>query len=260
MPHPHITVVLAMSADGKIADIERSPARFGSAVDRCHLETQIAQADGILVGAGTLRAYGTSLKVSQPQLLQNRQRLGKPAQPVQIVCSGSGAIDPELRFFQQPIPRWLLTSAEGAAFWQGRPEFERVLLFYSEAPDQAIGDWTLGNRALGNRAAEQTQILWPQTLWPQTLAALAALGLERLVVTGGGELVASLLAAGVIDELWLTVCPLILGGAAPSPVAGAGFLEAAAPRLVLLSAEVVGAEVFLHYSRQQLQQPAGLLM
>jgi 5-amino-6-(5-phosphoribosylamino)uracil reductase len=234
MPHrPHMTVVLAMSVDGKIADIEHSPARFGSAVDKRHLETQIAQADGILFGAGTLRAYGTTLTVSQPQLLQKRRALRIPTQPVQIVCSGSGAIDPELRFFRQPVPRWLLTSAEGLAFWQGRPEFERVLLFYSEASDQARGN--------------QAVILTSD--WPQILQELVALGIGRLVVTGGGELVASLLAADVIDELWLTVCPLILGGAAPSLVAGSGFLESAAPRLVLLSAEVVGSEVFLHYRR-----------
>jgi 5-amino-6-(5-phosphoribosylamino)uracil reductase len=221
MPHrPHTTVVLAISADGKIADAQRSPARFGSAVDRQHLETQIAQADGILFGAGTLRAYGTTLTVSDPQLLAQRRAAGKPPQPVQIVCSGSGALDPELRFFQQSAPRWLLTSLSGRAFWQGRPEFERVLSFYSEAPNQAI---------------------------VELIAQLGELGLERLVVMGGGELVGSLLENDLIDELWLTVCPLILGGAAPSLAAGSGFLVAAAPWLVLISAEAIGSEVFLHY-------------
>ena len=241
MPHrPHMTVVLAMSADGKIADIQRSPARFGSTADRRHLETQVAQADGILFGAGTLRAYGTTVKVNDPQLLQRRQLLGKPLQPVQIVCSGSGAISPQLRFFQQPVPRWLLTTIEGSAFWQGRPEFERVLSFYSEAPNQAIGDRLVLSMDAPDSAPD----------WLQILQQFLQLGLERLVITGGGELVASLLAADVIDELWLTICPLILGGAAPSPVAGSGFLESAAPKLLLLSAEVVGSEVFLHYRRR----------
>ena len=53
---PHTTVVLAMSADGKIADVKRSPARFGSAADKAHLEKQVAQVDAVLFGAGTLRA------------------------------------------------------------------------------------------------------------------------------------------------------------------------------------------------------------
>ena len=34
---PHTTVVMAMSADGKIADVRRSPARFGSLADKAHL-------------------------------------------------------------------------------------------------------------------------------------------------------------------------------------------------------------------------------
>jgi 5-amino-6-(5-phosphoribosylamino)uracil reductase len=216
-----------MSADGKIADFNRSPARFGSSRDRSHLETLIAEADGVLFGAGTLRAYGTTLLIKSSSLLQKRQCQGKPAQPVHIVCSRSAALAPELKFFQQPVPRWLLTSSESQANWQERPEFAQVLSFYCEAS---------GSGKLS---------------WLNTLADLRDLGIERLAVTGGGELVASLFEANLVDELWLTICPLILGGAtAPTPVAGAGFVEKLAPRLTLVSAEVVDQEVFLHYCRQ----------
>ncbi len=217
----HGTVVLAMSADGKIADRERSPARFGSTADRLHLETQMAQADGVLFGAGTLRTYGTTLRITQPDLLEQRQQQGNPPQPVHIVCSSSGKLDPDYRFFQQAVPRWLLTSAEGAKGWSDRLEFERVLI--AIAP----------------------------TNWHQIFQQLAALGLQKIVVTGGGQLVASLLEAGVIDEIWLTVCPLILGGAqAPTPIDGYGFPAHLAPRLDLQSAQVLGSEVFLRYYLQ----------
>ncbi len=210
-----------MSADGKISDASRAAARFGSIHDRHHLERQIALVDAVLFGAGTLRAYGTSLRVSNTDLLQQRQQQGKPAQPVQIVCSRSGNIDPQLPFFQQPFPRWLLTTSVGAHQWQGRSEFGRIVIAATATSDID---------------------------WKQALGQLTTLGIQRLAVLGGGSLVGALFAQGLVDELWLTICPLILGGVdAPTPVEGEGFMELIAPRLELLEVQPLGQEVFLHY-------------
>lgn len=219
---PQTTVILAMSADGKIADAQRSPARFGSAADQQHLERQVAEADGVLLGAGTLRTYGTTIRVTNADLLQQRASLGKPSQPIQIICSGSANIDPNLRFFQQPVPRWLLTTPAGVQRWQSQPGFEKILVTDQDPMN-----------------------------WETALANLGSLGLQRVAVLGGGKLVASLLEAGLVDELWLTVCPLILGGSqAPTPVDGFGFAAQLAPRLQLLSVDCHAQEVFLHYRLQ----------
>ncbi|NET00079.1 MAG: RibD family protein [Sphaerospermopsis sp. SIO1G2] len=218
---PHTTVVLAMSADGKIADFQRSPARFGSTADKIHLETQIAAADAILFGAGTLRAYGTTLTISDPNLLQQRITKNKSPQPFHLVISGSGNINPDIKFFQQPIKRWLLTTETGAKFWQARSEFEQILVIE-----------TINGKI-------NTLAVWQH---------LESLQIQRLAVLGGGELVASLLEFNLIDELWLTVCPLILGGnTAPTPVSGLGFRSNLAPKLQLLEVNQVNQEIFLHY-------------
>lgn len=219
---PYTTVVLAMSADGKIADQTRSPARFSSPADQAHLEQQIALADAVLFGANTLRAYGTTLGVTNPKLLQTRQQQQLPPQPVQIVCSPSGNLNKQLRFFRQELPRWLLSTEVGAKPWTNH-DFEQILVV---------------NTTNG------------KIDWHDAFSQLTKLGIKRLSVLGGGELVASLLAADLINEIWLTVCPIILGGTtAPTPVAGAGFLANIAPRLELLSVEKVDQEVFLHYRR-----------
>ena len=240
---PHITVVLAMSADGKIADFRRSPARFGSKMDKAHLEKQIAASDAVLFGAGTLAAYGTTLNISDQTLVQLRAQGGKPPQPAHIVITHSANLNPEIKFFKQPVRRWLLTTTAGALSWKGRlqtlhstlgteareylPEFEQILVF--ETPTREIDI-------------------------PAALKHLATLHITRLVVLGGGELVASLLGLDLIDELWLTICPLILGGnTAPTPVEGKGFLSDLAPKLQLLEVHTVEQEVFLHY---RLQRPA----
>ncbi|TAF04997.1 MAG: RibD family protein [Nostocales cyanobacterium] len=222
---PHTTVVLAMSADGKIADLVRSPARFGSGADKAHLEKQIAASDAVVFGAGTLRTYGTTLTVSDPTLLQQRKRENKSPQPIHIVLSSSGNLNPDIKFFQQPVKRWLLTTTTGAIFWQERSEFERILVMET------------------SRGNIDTRAVWQH---------LVSLQIKDLAVLGGGEVVASLLASDLIDEFWLTICPLILGGtAAPTAVEGQGFVSDLAPRLQLLDVCTVEQEVFLHYRLQR---------
>ncbi|MBW4599799.1 MAG: RibD family protein [Calothrix sp. FI2-JRJ7] len=224
-PRPNVTVVLAMSADGKIADFQHSPARFGSKNDKAHLEKQIAIADAVLFGASTLRAYGTTLTVTDSNLLQHRENSGKDSQPLHIVITEKANMNPEIRFFKQLVRRWLLTTDEGATNWRHRSEFEQILVFKD------------------NLKSSQTNI--------NLVAALeyfATIGIEKLAVLGGSQLVASMLEQNLIDEFWLTVCPLLLGGTnAPSLVAGAGFIEKMAPRLELLEVKQVEQEVFLHY-------------
>jgi len=234
MNRPQTTLILAMSADGKIADVARSPARFSSTRDKAHLEEQIARADAVLFGAATLRAYGTTLPIANSQLLERRQREGKALQPAHIVCSASGNLNPQYPFFSQPVPRWLLTTAAGAKLWQDRwsDRFDRLFVapFASASP-------------------EDDGIAPPPSFnWTAVLMQLKQLGISQLAILGGGQLAAALFAEDLIDELWLTVCPLLLGGAtAPTPVEGLGFSAEQAKPLELLSVRAIAGEVFLHY-------------
>jgi 5-amino-6-(5-phosphoribosylamino)uracil reductase len=209
------TLVLAMTVDGKIADGNRSAAKFSSPQDFRHLEEQVAQADAVLIGAGTLRIHGTTMRVLDPKLIQARVQRGQTPQPIQIVCSRSGSLDPDLKFFRQPVPRWLLTTADT----KGK-EFDRVLQISN---GQDI-DW--------------------QRAWLE----LAGLGIDRLCILGGAEIATALWEQDLIDELQITVCPVIFGGAtAPTPCTGNGLVI---PRkLALISNKSIGQEIYLHYCR-----------
>ncbi|MEG4941969.1 dihydrofolate reductase family protein [Microcoleus sp. F4-D5] len=267
---PHATVILAISADGKIADAVRSPARFGSANDKAHLEHQVSASDAVLFGNGTLQAYGTTMRVISPELLKQRELQGKPPQPVQIVCSRSRKFDPNLRFFQQPVPRWLLTGQDSKEMPMPSPyptkdsKFDRTsgtILNNGQDAREARDELFCGTgispvrkRLIENGATSLfDRIIYAKTAggeidWIDAFQQLANFDIKRLAILGGGKLVASVVAAGLVDELWLTVCPLILGGAgAPTPVEGEGFLAHLAPKLELLAVKQVGQEVFLHY-------------
>lgn len=215
------TLVLAMTADGKIADGNRSAAKFSSAQDFRHLEEQVAQADAVLIGAGTLRIHGTTMRVLDPELIQARVERGQTPQPIQIVCSRSGDFNPDLKFFRQPVPRWLLTATCYTANMNSK-KFDRVL---SISNDQNI----------------DLQKAWLE---------LASLGIDRLCILGGSEIATALWEQDLIDELQLTICPVIFGGAtAPTPCMGNGL--AIPHQLELIGTRSIGQEVYLHYRRIQ---------
>jgi len=134
----------------------------------------MAWADGALVGGRTIREHGCTCLIRDADLLEQRQQQGRPPQPSALVVSRQRTWDPDLRLFQQPLQRWLLGTGDAAPVG-----FDRSL---------------------------------PLQNWPATLAALAAAGLERLLVLGGAELATQLLAEGLVDELQLTLVPQLLGG------------------------------------------------
>ncbi len=208
-------LVLAVSLDGRLAPAEGGAAQLGGKGDRRVLEEALTWADAVLLGAQTLRLHGSSCLIHAPDLLRQRIRLGLPPQPTAVVWSRSGQFPPQLPFFQQPLERWLLLSADTTP---STPlmGFGRLLLFDD---------------------------------WPAALVRLGALGVRRLVVLGGAQLAAALVAAQALDELQLTLCPTLLGGAH-------GWLPAAAvsdPTVhwALRRQETLqGGELLLLYERQ----------
>lgn len=257
-----------MSADGKISDAYRSAARFPSPADKAHLEAHIAKADATLFGATTLRAYGTTLPITNPALLDQRQQQNLPLQPAHIVCSATGKLDPTWQFFTQSVPRWLITTLEGLQTWsryktnlksfpvQTTPaESSPAQLSPAQLSPAEPSPADAKTKPFQHTFITESPFNWP-TLMKDLRTGTCSLSAEtsrppiqKLLVMGGGELVASLLAENLIDELYLTICPLLIGGqTAPTPVSGRGFTLPNTPQLKLQSTKTKGNEVFLHYT------------
>lgn len=225
MPRPFVTLILASSADGKIAPALRGAAHFSSSRDKVHLEEQVALADAVLMGASTVRDYSTAFLVKEERLLQARRERNQSTQPLTIVCSRSLNLDPKLPFFQQPLSRILLTG-------KSNPLAEKKFTGLAEI-------WRCSTEASGSTEVD----------FHQALTRLFDQGVRRLAALGGGEVAAQLFALGLIDEWWLTLCPLVLGGTtSPTSVEGIGFVVGRnAPQLELLSSQRAEDELYLHY-------------
>ena len=151
----------------------------------------------------------------------------------------------------------------------GSPEDRRRMAHLRDEADailvggQTFRTW--GMPLVGTAAGKQwINALWtrqgPPTLnrrWPhpqvelrvyeQSLEALLddleERGVQRLLVEGGGAIIGPLLALGRLDCLHLTLCPLLLGGPAPT-------LSQLPAALTLEAVERVGDELFLRYRPQ----------
>jgi 2,5-diamino-6-(ribosylamino)-4(3H)-pyrimidinone 5'-phosphate reductase len=82
---------------------------------------------------------------------------------------------------------------------------------------------------------------------------LGTLGIRTLMVEGGGTLIGSLFAEGLVDELFTCIGNMIIGGAdAPTPADGTGYIrETEFPSLVLRDMQRIDDGVLLHWSVQK---------
>ena len=182
--------------------------------------------DAIVFGANTLRAYGTSLTIKNPELLKQRQQKDKPPQPLHIVCSSQGNLNPDWRFFSQPLPRALLTTNTGKENWlkqiNSQPEtefFDRY--FFSTNPAN----------------------------WQDIFTKLQQLKYQKIAILGGAKLISSLLNVGLIDDIWLTICPLIMGKKSATSIVDYNLLEEIETpiELKLIEVKQINQEIFAHY-------------
>ena len=75
--------------------------------------------------------------------------------------------------------------------------------------------------------------------FPLSWTTLGTMGIQRVMVEGGGQLIAGLIRAGLVDEIYTFIGNLIIGGSdAPTLVDGEGFIkEEEFPRLTLIETQ-----------------------
>lgn len=211
---PFVYGNMVASADGRAAVAGRSQA-LG---DEADLETLLelrTRADAVLIGTGTLRAEGYARLVGAHERRDRRGELGLRPDPLAVLLS---------RGLDLPWEAGLFAAAE-----------QPVLLYTG---------------AQGKPPPTAAPVEVARLRDPSPTAALADLrrrGVRALLCEGGPTLNAALLAEGLLDELFLTLAPLLVGGDSPLTILAGRELEAPAS-LELRSALRHGSELLLRYA------------
>ncbi|MBB4684707.1 pyrimidine reductase family protein [Amycolatopsis jiangsuensis] len=212
---PFVQVNFVTSADGAVA-VDELSAGLSSPPDRRVFLLARDLADVVLVGAGTAIAENYRGARTNPARTARRERLGRAPVPPIAVVTRSGRLDPAAPLFTDTrVPPIVITTALADTTALAGAE---VLVAGDEDVDLA-----------------------------QALALLAERGLRRVDCEGGPRLFGALAAAGLVDQLCLTVAPVLTGG-------GAGRIATGPPvvppqRLELASILVEDGYTLLRYRR-----------
>ena len=206
---PYVVINVAASADGKIDTRERRGAAISDERDRERVDALRASVDAVMVGSHTLHDEDPRLTVKSEALRAARSGARRTAKPARSPSPCLG-LDPACRF---------LTSGPA-----------RIIVFVP----CGISDASLASSGVELHAADEGRVDLAAAM-----VTLAQLGIQRVLVEGGGTLNFELLQLGLVDELQVYVAPLIFGGAsAPTLADGVGVSRELAIRLAAPTVEV----------------------
>lgn len=239
---PGLVANFVSSLDGVVALDEKTPPSVISAkseADRFVMGLLRAQADAVLIGAGTLRAEKNHLWTPEfifpgeaGSLSELRRSLGFTGSPRLVVVSASGKIDIGAPALEQGA--LVLTTQQGFERLRGRLPAASTL------------------RVLGReRCIDPSEIL----------RLVRAEGHDLVLTEGGPTLLGPFLKANLVDELFLTLSPLLAGSEGKGPgrrhlVEGVGFEADCLRRAVLMSAKRSGSHLFLRYELEAARNDA----
>lgn len=220
---PHLRVNFVSSIDGAVT-LDGYSAGLSGEPDKRIFGLLRMLCDALVVAAGTLRHERyRAVRLSEHRRAWRREH-GLAEYPTLVVVSGSLNLDPaQAAFADAPVRPIVLTRA-AATPPPGLADVAELVRCGTEQVDLAAG-----------------------------LAELRRRGLTQLLCEGGPRLFGTLTAANLVDEVCLTVTPLLAGAGAGRITAG----DASAPRDLPLRHVLTSADgvLLLRYARSGAAEP-----
>jgi len=204
---PFLAINMVATVDGRAA-LNGSAVGIGSATDHRLLFELRAEADVVMHGAGTVRADPLSARVPHDLVAQRTAR-GQSPQPLGVIVTRSGNLPVRHPYYDSATLIYV-TSERPVTVDQPTVEICRVADVHAAVCD------------------------------------LARRGIRRVLCEGGPTLNSALFRAQLIDEVFLTIAPKLLGGEDPLTVIR-GPLFPTMLRLELRSLVELDGELFLRY-------------
>jgi riboflavin biosynthesis pyrimidine reductase len=192
---PWLMINMIASADGAIA-VDGTSGALGNPADEAVFSAVRASADWIVAAAGTVRAERYGLPRPGAAARRARRAAGRAERPRLAVVTASLDLDPGLPLFADQRP----------------DEDPPVILTGNAAAPEAV------ERVAG--VSEVVRLPSPRPQPAEILAELDRRGAGVVLSEGGPSFNGQLADAGVIDELCLSVTPLVAGGASSRIVHG----------------------------------------
>ncbi|MEV6304763.1 dihydrofolate reductase family protein [Actinoplanes sp. NPDC051861] len=218
---PYILLSCGMSIDGYLDDAGPERLLLSNVADFDRVDEVRAGCDAILVGASTIRQDNPRLLVRSAERRAARIARGEQPDPVKVTVTSSCHLDPDASFF---------TTGDSAK------------LVYCAAPSLVAAEKLLGDRATVVDGGDPVDVR-------RVASDLAARGIGRLMVEGGGRMHTQFLTAGIADELHLVVAPFFVGDSrAPRFVHDGDFPWGPRNRAALAEVRQIGDVVLLRYA------------
>jgi 2,5-diamino-6-(ribosylamino)-4(3H)-pyrimidinone 5'-phosphate reductase len=212
MNRPYTFINVAMTADGKIDTFERKGAAISSKQDKQRVDELRAAADGILVGGRTLLDEAPKLTVKSEALREGRVQQGRSPNPIKVGVVTVADIHQDSDFIKAGDTRLVIFTTSQTSISQ----LENL-------------------RALGIEVFVDES---PRVDLNKMMLTLKKIGVDHLMVEGGGTMNFELMRLGLVDELMIYVAPMIFGGAnAPTLADGLGLSRDAVLEMKLTDVE-----------------------